>query len=189
MSSFLLISFSSVLILVLAIMSSFFRNSIFTDSGLGFGLAFLLFCEIAAGAGSDGVEFMGAVKFRDGMDVVGVNVKEVVVAGAGSDGVEFTGGGLDVVGVNVKEAVVNVVVEVLGWNGAAVSERGCVIVMVLTGIDVDMGSCGVVDGDDKDWAIGCGGGGAVFSSSMARKLVIPMVLFLELVEKEHLCFL
>ena len=110
MSSFLLISFSSVLILVLAIMSSFFRNSIFTDSGLGFGLAFLLFCEIAAGAGSDGVEFTG-----------------------------------DVVGLNVKEAVV------LGWNDAADSERGCIIVVVLTGIDVDKGSRGVVDEDDKSW--------------------------------------
>ena len=42
-SSFLFRSFSSVEILVLAMVSSLLRNSIWTDSGLGFGFGLLFF--------------------------------------------------------------------------------------------------------------------------------------------------
>ena len=43
LSSFLFRSFSNVAILVFAMVSSLLRNSIWTDSGLGFGLDLLFF--------------------------------------------------------------------------------------------------------------------------------------------------
>ena len=48
---------------------------------------------------------------------------------------------------------------------------------------VDVAEAGV------NWAMGCVGGSRGFSSSTARKLVIPIFLFLDLVDKGHKCFL
>ena len=76
-SSFLFISLSSVLILVFAIINSFFRNSTFTASGLGLGFVFLLFWESGGGAAA-GMEVIG--RLREGANVEEVTVGGVIVA-------------------------------------------------------------------------------------------------------------